>query len=112
FIGNSHKTSSKYYIFFFQAEDGIRDRNVTGVQTCALPILKDSSPKMTALGKGTIAEEIIQKAASNDIPVLEDPSLVALLSELNINETIPEELYQAVAEVFAFIYRIDQQSKL
>src|SRR5207249_8796454 len=27
------------YIFFFQAEDGIRDRNVTGVQTCALPIL-------------------------------------------------------------------------
>lgn len=74
--------------------------------------LKDSSPKMTALGKGTIAEEIIQKAASNDIPVLEDPSLVALLSELNINETIPEELYQAVAEVFAFIYRIDQQSKV
>src|SRR5699024_5250202 len=54
--------------------------------------LKDSSPKMTALGKGTIAEEIIQKASSNDIPVLEDPSLVALLSELNINETIPEEL--------------------
>src|SRR5699024_8686617 len=29
-----------YFIFFFQAEDGIRDRNVTGVQTCALPILK------------------------------------------------------------------------
>src|SRR5699024_11699079 len=28
------------YTFFFQAEDGIRDRNVTGVQTCALPILK------------------------------------------------------------------------
>src|SRR5699024_12226980 len=28
-------------VFFFQAEDGIRDRNVTGVQTCALPILMD-----------------------------------------------------------------------
>src|SRR5699024_12061105 len=27
-----------YIVFFFQAEDGIRDRNVTGVQTCALPI--------------------------------------------------------------------------
>src|SRR5699024_12079365 len=27
-----------YFVFFFQAEDGIRDRNVTGVQTCALPI--------------------------------------------------------------------------
>ena len=30
-----------YFFFFFQAEDGIRDRNVTGVQTCALPILDD-----------------------------------------------------------------------
>src|SRR5437868_14151476 len=29
-----------YFFFFFQAEDGIRDRNVTGVQTCALPILR------------------------------------------------------------------------
>src|SRR5207249_9088743 len=29
------------FIFFFQAEDGIRDRNVTGVQTCALPILQE-----------------------------------------------------------------------
>src|SRR5699024_11246563 len=29
---------SVYFVFFFQAEDGIRDRNVTGVQTCALPI--------------------------------------------------------------------------
>src|SRR5207249_9365305 len=34
--------------FFFQAEDGIRDRNVTGVQTCALPILKESSGQLTA----------------------------------------------------------------
>src|SRR5699024_11702375 len=29
------------FFFFFQAEDGIRDRNVTGVQTCALPISKN-----------------------------------------------------------------------
>src|SRR5437868_12259958 len=32
-----------YFFFFFQAEDGIRDRNVTGVQTCALPIYVDAS---------------------------------------------------------------------
>src|SRR5438067_8912274 len=32
-----------FFFFFFQAEDGIRDRNVTGVQTCALPILKAAS---------------------------------------------------------------------
>src|SRR5699024_7410131 len=40
-----------YYLFFFQAEDGIRDRNVTGVQTCALPIsavLKEAHPDWDA----------------------------------------------------------------
>src|SRR5699024_11367635 len=36
--------------FFFQAEDGIRDRNVTGVQTCALPIWKDCPPAHRAAG--------------------------------------------------------------
>jgi flagellar biosynthesis protein len=36
---------------------------------------------------------------------------VELLAELNINETIPEELYEAVAEVFAFIYEADRNSK-
>lgn len=43
--------------------------------------------------------------------MLEDASLVELLAELNINETIPEELYQAVAEVFAFIYQADKNMK-
>src|SRR5699024_11702088 len=37
-----------YYIFFFQAEDGIRARNVTGVQTCALPILRRPRPMATS----------------------------------------------------------------
>src|SRR5699024_11663467 len=36
--------SGFYVFFFFQAEDGIRDRNVTGVQTCALPISGDADP--------------------------------------------------------------------
>src|SRR5699024_12134283 len=34
----SHVVCFFFFFFFFQAEDGIRDRNVTGVQTCALPI--------------------------------------------------------------------------
>lgn len=67
-----------------------------------------NAPLVTATGKGLAAEEIRKIAEENNVPVLEDVSLVELLSELNINETIPEELYQAVAEVFAFIYRADQ----
>src|SRR5207249_6088445 len=42
---------SFYFFFFFQAEDGIRDRNVTGVQTCALPI-SGANPKLTAAPTG------------------------------------------------------------
>ena len=68
------------------------------------------APKMTALGKGFIAEDIIERAKQHDVPILEDPTLVELLAQLNVNETIPEELYEAVAEVFAFIYRLDQQA--
>src|SRR5437773_9138109 len=37
-------------LFFFQAEDGIRDRDVTGVQTCALPIYTRPLPALPSLG--------------------------------------------------------------
>lgn len=69
---------------------------------------REQAPKVTATGKGLTADAIIQKANENHVPIQEDESLVELLAELNINETIPEELYQAVAEVFAFVYRTDQ----
>ncbi|NBJ68418.1 MULTISPECIES: EscU/YscU/HrcU family type III secretion system export apparatus switch protein [Clostridia] len=68
-----------------------------------------TAPVVTASGKGKLADDIIETAKENNIPILEDASLVELLAQLNINETIPEELYEAVAEVFAFIYRTDQQ---
>lgn len=71
----------------------------------------DVAPKLIAKGEGRIAEEIIQKAKEQEIPIHEDRSLVELLSKININETIPESLFLAVAEVFAFIYSIDQQLK-
>ncbi|WP_079480206.1 EscU/YscU/HrcU family type III secretion system export apparatus switch protein [Halobacillus salinus] len=70
-----------------------------------------SAPKVVAKGKGYVAGNILEKAKENDVPVQEDASLVELLSELNINEQIPEELYHVVAEVFAFIYRSDQNFK-
>ncbi|WP_099158081.1 EscU/YscU/HrcU family type III secretion system export apparatus switch protein [Virgibacillus ndiopensis] len=69
---------------------------------------RDNAPKVTATGKGLVADNIISKAKESNVPIQEDSTLVELLAELNINETIPEELYQAVAEVFAFVYRTDQ----
>jgi flagellar biosynthesis protein len=70
-----------------------------------------SAPEVVAKGKGYIAENILKAAKDHQIPVQEDASLVELHSELNINEQIPEELYHVVAEVFAFIYKVDQEQK-
>lgn len=67
-----------------------------------------SSPKVVAKGKGKIAENIIEKAEQFDVPIYEDPNLVELLGQLELNESIPEDLYEAVAEVFAYIYRLDR----
>jgi len=72
---------------------------------------KDSAPRVTAQGKGLTAENIIKVAEKNDIPILEDPSLVEILQDVNINETIPDELYEVVAEVYAFIYQLDKMSE-
>jgi flagellar biosynthesis protein len=68
----------------------------------------ESAPKVLAKGKGIIAENILTQAKDHQIPVQEDKSLLSLLGNLDIGEAIPEELYGAVAEVFAFIYRLDR----
>lgn len=72
---------------------------------------KGHAPRVTAQGKGLTAEKMIHIAKENDIPILEDPSLVELLEDVNINETIPTELYEVVAEVYSFIYRLDNAVK-
>ncbi|QPC46329.1 EscU/YscU/HrcU family type III secretion system export apparatus switch protein [Mangrovibacillus cuniculi] len=72
---------------------------------------KDDAPKVIAKGKGLIAEEILAKAKEFDIPVQEDPAMLSILGTLEINESIPEELFEAVAEVFAFVYQVDKTYK-
>ena len=72
---------------------------------------KGNGPVVTAKGKGKIAEAILAKAEEHDVPVYEDPNLLQLLGQLDMNESIPEELYQAVAEVLAMIYKLDKKKK-
>jgi flagellar biosynthesis protein len=69
---------------------------------------KDLAPKVSAKGKGFVADELLKEAIKHNIPIQEDASLVGLLSQLEINESIPDELYEVAAEIFAFIYRIDK----
>jgi len=72
----------------------------------------EDAPKIIGKGKGKIAETILEVARENNVPVQEDPSLTELLGQLNINESIPQELYEAVAEVFALIYQVDKKAAL
>jgi len=69
----------------------------------------DSAPKVTAKGRGKLAEKIIEMAKQNGIPVKEDPDLVEVLSKLDLMEEIPPELYMVVAELLAYIYSLNNQ---
>ena len=68
---------------------------------------KDRAPRLVAKGMGSIAEKIIADAENAGVPVHEDPDLLALLMTLDIQDTIPPEMYLAVAEVLAFIYKMN-----
>lgn len=72
---------------------------------------RDEAPIVKATGKGIIAEEIVKQAQEAEIPIVQDSSLAGMLAELSINDKIPSELYGVVAEVFAFIYQVDKNSK-
>lgn len=70
---------------------------------------EDDAPKIVAKGKGRIAEKILALAEEHDIPVRKDPDLIEALMKLELNEYIPEELYKVVAEILAFIYRMNNK---
>lgn len=69
----------------------------------------DAAPKVVAKGKGLIAEEIIHRAKSHGVYVHESPELVTLLLQVDIDEHIPPQLYIAVAELLAWLYRVEEK---
>lgn len=89
----------------------MKDPNIHTLKAVALAYddKVDTEPRVVAKGKGNIAQNIIEEAQSHNIPIKEDNALVELLGELHINESIPEDLYRVVAEIFAFIYKVDQE---
>lgn len=71
----------------------------------------DAAPRVVARGKGLIAEEIISRAREHGVYVHESPELVALLTQVDIDEHIPPQLYMAIAELLAWLYRIEHGEK-
>lgn len=70
----------------------------------------DAAPKVIAKGRGLIADEIIARAHQHDIYVHESAELVALLMQVDLDAHIPPQLYVAVAELLAWLYRIERES--
>lgn len=68
----------------------------------------DRAPVVVARGQGYIAERIKEIASESGIPLKEDPYLAEYLLGLELYQEIPVELYQVVAEILAFIYRMDR----
>ena len=70
---------------------------------------EDSAPRVVAKGKGYLADKIIDVAREHDIPLYKDKNLVQVLEALDLETEIPPELYRAVAEVLAFINRLNNK---
>lgn len=66
------------------------------------------APKILASGTGIIADKIIEKAKSSDVPLYEDNKLANTLSKLDIGEYIPPELFSIVAEILVFVDNLDK----
>ncbi|NOX16406.1 MAG: type III secretion system protein [Epsilonproteobacteria bacterium] len=73
---------------------------------------KDSAPKVKAAGKGEVAKKIIKIAEKYNLPIKKDEDLVELLSKVQIDKEIPQNLYKAVAEVFSFVYKITKKKEI
>ena len=69
----------------------------------------DSAPQLIAKGRGITAEEIIRRAKEAGIHIHESRELVQLLMQVDLDGYIPPELYRAVAELLAWLYRIEQR---
>ena len=75
----------------------------------ALHYDKSGAPRVSAKGKGSIGARIIEVATANNIPIEENEVLAGALSNVEIGDEIPTELYKAVAEVLAFVLGLSRR---
>ena len=68
---------------------------------------EDGAPVIVASGMGHLAEKIVEVAADNGVPVYEDNSLATVLSQMELGREVPEELYQAIVEIYIYFLNFD-----
>lgn len=70
---------------------------------------KNRAPLVVAKGYGAVADTIVQRARDSGLYVHESPELVKLLMQVNLDDEIPPQLYLVVAEVLAWLYRLESE---
>lgn len=68
---------------------------------------QDVAPLVVASGRGALAQALVRKAMDLDIPIHPDGELAELLGDVEVGRSIPEELYEVVAQIMAMVYRMD-----
>ena len=68
---------------------------------------RNQAPRVVAQGRGLVADEIIERARAAGVAIHESRELAALLTQVDLDQHIPPALYVAVAEVLAWVYRIE-----
>ncbi|MBW4083224.1 EscU/YscU/HrcU family type III secretion system export apparatus switch protein [Paenibacillus sp. S150] len=69
---------------------------------------QSEAPVVVAKGQGDVADKILQLAKDSGVAVQEDAALVEVLSKLDLDQQIPPQLYQLVAEILSFVYQSDR----
>ena len=68
---------------------------------------RDDAPRVVAKGRGSVADRILDLARAHGVPVHRDTDLAEVLVRLDLGEWVPPELYKAVAEVLAYLYKMN-----
>lgn len=87
-----------------------KEEKIQITQAVALRYDEDNvAPTVIAKGKGFVAENIINAAKQNAVPIYQNKTLTGMLMAVDLDKEIPPDLYTAVAEVLAYVYRMDQK---
>ena len=87
-------------------------RDFSNKKAAALSYRKEyNAPRVIAKGKGKTAEKIVEVGKKEDIVIYEDQNLIEDLLRLELNEEVPQELYEAVSEIILFVYSIDKEKE-
>lgn len=89
-------------------EDDAKKKQIKKDKAAALIYDQTGAPRVVAKGAGEVAQRMIETARVEGIPIQKNEALVEALMQVELTKEIPPQLYRAVAELLAFIYRLDK----